>query len=113
MCVDDFVSGHKFYDSKNYSVSFRRSGDFSINESDVLERCGYVITQLMEGKITAENASQERMLELFKGGREADTVVEKAWSKYLYAINHPKYLTVLASTNRDVEEAYDSDSDSD
>jgi uncharacterized protein YifE (UPF0438 family) len=113
MCIEDFASGHKFYDSKNYSMSFRRSGDFSIKESDILERCGFVISQLMEGKRAPENPAQEKIIEVIKGSLPGDSVVEKAWLKYMNLIQHPKYVTFLSSTNRDSDDVEEDDDDFD
>ncbi|MCC5854265.1 MAG: DUF413 domain-containing protein [Idiomarina sp.] len=79
-----------FNDFRNYPYGFSRSGDFSIRESDVLLHYGCLITALVNGELAPETDEDKALLAVATGAKEAETVVEKAWVKYLGRINRPK-----------------------
>ncbi len=86
----DLITKKAFNDFKNYPYGFARSGDFSIRESDLLAKHGSLIAALMSGEIEPESAEEQSLLAVARGEKAAETVVEKAWSKYQARINRPK-----------------------
>lgn len=83
MSIELFTSTCEFYDAVNFPHGFRRSGEFTMAESDILSRCGYTIKQLINKKMVPENEAHQRIIDLTDGQIEAVSNVEKAWSKYL------------------------------
>ncbi|PVZ65640.1 DUF413 domain-containing protein [Pelagibaculum spongiae] len=77
------VPGKRWNDHKNYPRGFDRSGDFTIQQAKLLETYGSTISQLVLGKRIAENAAEQRMLEVIAGHQAAETVLEKLWLLYL------------------------------
>ena len=99
-----------FIDKKNYPYGFARSGDFSINESKLLQAHGSLFAALVDGKITPENDEEQAYLESALGHRDPATPQEKAWLKYQARINRPKTASIYGS-KRAAEQDVDDDDD--
>ena len=105
------VTRKPFADKKHYPYGFARSGDFSINESKLLQTYGSLFAALVDGKITPENDEEQAYLESALGHREPGTPQEKAWLKYQARINRPKTASIYGSKKPTVD--YDDDDMSD
>ncbi|WP_025256751.1 DUF413 domain-containing protein [Alteromonas sp. ALT199] len=101
------VTRKPFADKKNYPYGFARSGDFSINESKLLQAYGNLFAALVDGKITPENDEEQAYLESALGHREPATPQEKAWLKYQARINRPKTASIYGSKRPTAEEIDD------
>ena len=99
-----------FIDKKNYPYGFARSGDFSINESKLLQAHGSLFAALVDGNITPENDEEQAYLESALGHRDPATPQEKAWLKYQARINRPKTASIYGS-KRAAEQDVDDDDD--
>jgi uncharacterized protein YifE (UPF0438 family) len=104
------VARKPFIDKKNYPYGFARSGDFSINESKLLQAHGSLFAALVDGKITPENDEEQAYLESALGHRDPATPQEKAWLKYQARINRPKTASIYGF-KRAVEQDVDDDDD--
>ncbi|WP_338852912.1 DUF413 domain-containing protein [Alteromonas macleodii] len=104
------VARKPFIDKKNYPYGFARSGDFSINESKLLQAYGSLFAALVDGKITPENDEEQAYLESALGHRDPATPQEKAWLKYQARINRPKTASIYGS-KRAAEQDVDDDDD--
>ena len=102
-----------FIDKKNYPYGFARSGDFSINESKLLQGYGSLFAALVDGKITPGNDEEQAYLESALGHREPATSQEKAWLKYQARINRPKTASIYGSKRPSAEEVDDDEDISD
>jgi len=87
MSLESFSSNCNFYDTIHFRHGFARAGVFTRRESDILSRCGYIIKQLENGSLTPENEDHKSMLNMLTGVSEPSNEVERAWAKYLIAIN--------------------------
>lgn len=87
MSIESFISDCNFYDAIHFRHGFARAGVFTRREADILTRCGFTIKQLESGNLKPENEDQESMLKMLSGVSEPANEVERAWSKYLVAIN--------------------------
>ena len=101
------VARKPFIDKKNYPYGFARSGDFSINESKLLQAHGSLFAALVDGKITPENDEEQAYLESALGHRDPATPQEKAWLKYQSRINRPKTASIYGSKKPVVEDVDD------
>ena len=104
------VARKPFIDKKNYPYGFARSGDFSINESKLLQAHGSLFAALVDGKITPENDEEQAYLESALGHRDPATPQEKACLKYQARINRPKTASIYGS-KRAAEQDVDDDDD--
>ncbi|WP_196494315.1 DUF413 domain-containing protein [Alteromonas macleodii] len=104
------VARKPFIDKKNYPYGFARSGDFSINESKLLQAHGSLFAALVDGKITPENDEEQAYLESALGHRDPATPQEKAWLKYQARINRPKTASIYGY-KRAAEQDVDDDDD--
>ena len=91
------VVGKPFVDKRNYPYGFARSGDFSINESKLLQAHGSLFAALVDGKITPSSDEEQAYLESALGHREPATPQEKVWLKYQSRINRPKTASIYGS----------------
>ncbi|CAB9492485.1 MaoP family protein [Alteromonas sp. HB246098] len=107
------ITRKPFADKKNYPYGFARSGDFSINESKLLQSHGSLFAALVDGKITPENDEEQAYLESALGHREPATPQEKAWLKYQARINRPKTASIYGSKRPSSEEVDDDEDISD
>ncbi|MFC3151640.1 DUF413 domain-containing protein [Litoribrevibacter euphylliae] len=95
MNKDSFLSERNFYDSQHFPNGFAREGVFSLKESEILNDCGYVISQLNSGAQRPENEDQQEMLAFLQGMKDAESTIEKAWQKYQNHI-HKQYIAMRA-----------------
>ena len=107
------ITRKPFADKKNYPYGFARSGDFSINESKLLQGYGSLFAALVDGNITPENDEEQAYLESALGHREPATPQEKAWLKYQARINRPKTASIYGSKRPSSEEVDDDEDISD
>ena len=107
------VARKPFIDKKNYPYGFARSGDFSINESKLLQAHGSLFAALVDGKITPENDEEHAYLESALGHRDPATPQEKAWLKYQARINRPKTASIYGSKRVAEQDVDDDDNMSD
>ncbi|AFV84035.1 DUF413 domain-containing protein [Alteromonas mediterranea] len=107
------ITRKPFADKKNYPYGFARSGDFSINESKLLQGYGSLFAALVDGKITPGNDEEQAYLESALGHREPATSQEKAWLKYQARINRPKTASIYGSKRPSAEEVDDDEDISD
>ena len=105
----EHVTRKPFADKKNYPYGFARSGDFSINESNLLQAHGSLFAALVDCKITPENDEEQAYLESALGHRDPATPQEKAWLKYQSRINRPKTASIYGSKKPVVEDVDDDD----
>lgn len=78
-----FLVEKLFKDSVNFPYGFRKSGDFSIPEADLLATLGNRLASLEQKVVEPENQVEKNFVEMCEAGREAQTKVELLWQKYL------------------------------
>jgi uncharacterized protein YifE (UPF0438 family) len=112
MSIDSFASQSNFYDVIHFPHGFSRAGVFTIQESEVLARCGYIINQLILGNLQPVNMDQMRIIAVAKGERSPSTMVEKTWCKYQVESNYRvvKYSAMSVSMGEQSND-YEEDSD--
>ncbi|MDU0353726.1 DUF413 domain-containing protein [Paraglaciecola aquimarina] len=76
--------GSKIYsDPVNFNYGFKKSGDFSITESDILSAYGQSLLGLEMGELSPETDEEKRFVQVMMGKAQAETRVEKTWVKYV------------------------------
>ncbi len=98
-----------FADRVKFPYGFRKSGDFSINEADLLSQYGHTLIALETGELTPENEDEAHFLQFIQGQAEASNSLEKAWRKYVSLARGKKHFYTLhssASNQSDYDEDF-------
>lgn len=113
-----FVSHKRFYDDTNFPKGFKRSGDFTSKEAELLELHGHAMKNLAEGKTLPVTADEAQFVEVIKGNIAPSSLLEQIRLKYRkLARGKPFYAVVgtvhLPATKPEVEPeaAFDVDVD--
>lgn len=77
-----FYSSKKYFDDENFPYGFDRSGEFTPQQSKVLEQHGLAMKQLAMGDRAPVTPEEEQFLAFCRGAQPAATVYEKAWERY-------------------------------
>ncbi len=80
--IQGFVQQELFYDDVHFPRGFRKSGDFSIAESELLTNVGSRLFSLEQGQRKPENQVEEQFVNMCHSKTEGQTKVEILWQKY-------------------------------
>ena len=92
-----------YTDYKHYPHGFSRSGDFTIKETERIERFGCLMKDLMTGSKTPSNDLEVSYLAQLSGKVEVTSLEVIAWNKYQNKISEPTKYFPLTSTTRETE----------
>ncbi len=95
-----FESEKQFNDFQHFARGIRRSGEFSIRESALLESCGTAMMELHKGLREPADETERVFLEQLHSGEIITDPNAKVFSKYLRAIQ-PRHLHRLCSVGDD------------
>ncbi|WP_031578295.1 DUF413 domain-containing protein [Ruminobacter sp. RM87] len=104
-----FESDKSFNDFVHFPRGIRRSGLFSIKESDLLEECGDAMMELYQGVRKPKDDAEKTFVEQIKGEAVITDLNAKVFKKYLYEISPKKSHNLTTSTDDD---GYDSSEES-
>lgn len=77
-----FYSDSKFYPGANFPYGLARSGDFSLRQTQLLEKHGRAYQELHEQTRAPINAEEERFVQVCVGAEMPESEHEKAWVRY-------------------------------
>ena len=80
---DAFFSEQKFTAREHFPHGISRSGDFSLNQTKLLEQHGYAYQELHNGSRQPINDEEFEFVEMCKGNKEASTPHELVWQRFL------------------------------
>lgn len=83
-----------FFDDLHFPRGFNRSGEFTINESKLLNDYGHTMKRLAEGVLEPINEAEKRFIRCVSGEQEPTTLAEKTWCRYKQIIA-PKTVVTL------------------
>ncbi|GGQ34719.1 DUF413 domain-containing protein [Shewanella litoralis] len=108
---DSFRSTKRFYDDANFPKGFKRCGDFTSKEADLLEQHGQAMKNLAEGNQLPCNVDEDQFVKVANGQLPASTTMELLWAKYCrLAKGKPFYAvvgTIHAPASAKVEIEFD------
>ncbi len=78
---ESFASSKPFYDDKSFPYGFKRSGDFTIKEAELLVQHGHAFIALEQGDAPVTE-QEERFIQVINGKADATSAYEKTWLKY-------------------------------
>ncbi|MCU7555843.1 DUF413 domain-containing protein [Alteromonas sp. ASW11-19] len=87
-----------FIDRVKFPYGFRKSGDFSISDADLLSRFGHTLLALESGELTPESDDEKHFLAFTQGMVPAQNALEKAWQKYVRLARGKKHFYTLHSS---------------
>ncbi|MFV0574735.1 MAG: DUF413 domain-containing protein [Vibrio sp.] len=103
----------KFFDNKHFARGFSRSGEFTINEAQVLENYGKTMQALFDGQITPEDEDEQNFIAAFQeGGEGISSKYAQCWKKYLSKTQRKRTYT-LCSTVKSNSSSYDEEDSTD
>lgn len=98
MSLNSFFSGVKFYDDDNFPYQFSRSGDFSLDEAELLTNCGFIMQQLHNRIMRPENEEQAHFVDVLESKTTPLYRHEQVYLKYLKLIEKKK--TAISSVRK-------------
>ncbi|GLT14052.1 DUF413 domain-containing protein [Vibrio algivorus] len=105
----------KFFDNKHFARGFSRSGEFTINEAQILENYGRTMQGLFEGNLTPEDDDEKEFITAFQQEGEEGIVNKyvQCWKKYLNKTQRKRTYTLCSTVKGSASSYDDDDSDSD
>ena len=98
---EGFTPGSMYYDTRKYPRGFNKYGEFTREEANILHTYGRELLALEKGEKKPENKLQKQFLAVCRGERAAETVIEKAWTRYLERLNRkPKVVNPFGSSTQ-------------
>ncbi len=91
-----FESEKQFNDFQHFARGIRRSGEFSIRESNLLETCGTAMMELHQGTRKPKDDAEKVFLEQLHSDGVITDPYAKVFKKYLTVIK-PRHLHRLCS----------------
>ncbi|MBB1428083.1 DUF413 domain-containing protein [Shewanella sp. SG44-2] len=108
---NSFQSTKRFYDDVNFPKGFKRCGDFTNKEAELLEQHGQAMKNLANGSQLPCNVDEDQFVNVLQGKKPASTPLELLWSKYCrLAKGKPFYAvvgTIHAPASSKVEIEFD------
>ena len=95
-----FESEKRFNDLQHFPRGIRRSGNFTVSESDMLERHGHAMMALYQGKQQPADDVEADFVERIKTGDAGGNPFAKVWLKYIRVIG-PRRVHRLCTSSGD------------
>ena len=97
-----FESENPFNEFTDFARGIRRSGDFTIKESNLLEECGTAMMELYKGTRKPKTEEEKVFVEQITSDEVITDKNAKIFKKYLQVIQ-PRHLHRLCSNGTDEE----------
>ena len=82
MKIEGFKLFGFYSDTKNFPWGFKKSGDFTITEAEILQTHGKVLLTLENKEKAPATQEEKRFIAVCRGEKIASSPVELAWAKY-------------------------------
>jgi len=82
MEIEGFKPSGVYSDTKNFPWGFSKSGDFTIAQSDILQKYGKVLLALENKEKAPLTPEEKRFIAVCSGKKTASSPLELAWMKY-------------------------------
>lgn len=103
-----------FYDDARFPRGFRKSGEFTVAESDILESYGHTLKALSEGRQQPNSSQESRFVKVCQSKAKPVSFIEKTWMKYLEKKNRHTVATSFSISSshryRESDISYDDQS---
>ena len=95
-----FESEKPFNDFQHFARGIRRSGEFTIKESDMLEKCGTAMMEIYKGIRKPKDKDEKTFYKQITGNEVITDHNTKVFKKYLQVIQ-PRHLHRLCSVGNE------------
>lgn len=85
--VISFHSNKRFFDDEHFPYGFDRSGEFTSSQAQLLTSHGRAYKALAIGAQNPVTQEEEAFVEFCRGLKEAESLHEKTWKKYMETCN--------------------------
>ena len=92
------LSTKPYIDRQKFPYGFRKSGDFSITEADILTNYGRTLLGLESGELSPESEDESHFVSFIQGNVEPSNNLEKAGAKYVRLARGKKHFYTLHSS---------------
>ena len=100
MATSFFTGGKAFYDDQSFPYGFKRNGDFTIKEGEILKSIGRSLMALAKGEQAPMTEEEARFVQVAQGELPAESVVEKVWIKYRTLAKGRTFFGVTGNPNK-------------
>ena len=94
----DFKSSDLFYDNFNFPHGFKKCGNFSIPEAELLTEVGTRLYLLEQGSVSPETSAEHQFVAMCQSGSEAQSKIELLWKKYQRLIKPQRFHSLGGQT---------------
>ncbi|MEC4728515.1 DUF413 domain-containing protein [Shewanella sp. D64] len=99
MSEESIRCGQKcFIDNTNFPRGFRKCGDFSLAESELLSLYGETLLNLESGLFSPQTLEEDHFIRVLTQPDQAKTKLELVWMKYIKLSREPRQFHTLNST---------------
>lgn len=84
---DCFQTEKRFEDKANFPYGFSMSGDFTIEQAQLLESKGAAYRDLASGERPPKVGIEREFVDFCQGRKNAESIHEKAWRQYIAKVN--------------------------
>lgn len=96
---NSFHSDSKFWAANFFPKGIGRSGYFNKVQANLLEENGKTYQALADGSMKPRNTEESEFVQVFQSKKEAQTIHEKSWQRFLEVTNqkYRKHISVSSS----------------
>ena len=100
MSEESFRRSQKcFIDNINFARGFRKSGDFTLAESELLSLYGHTMLGLESAQLAPQTIEEAHFVQALNQPDQAQTRIELVWLKYIKLTREPKHFHSLNSSH--------------
>ncbi|MCL2918744.1 DUF413 domain-containing protein [Shewanella litorisediminis] len=94
-----FLSQRRFYDDANFPKGFRRSGDFTNKEAELLECHGLAMKALADGSRLPSTDEEAQFVDVVRGNKPPSSILEQIWLKYCKLAQGKPFYAVVGTVH--------------
>jgi len=107
------VGSKSFSDPNRFPYGFKKSGDFSISEAEILSTYGDTLFNLEIGSLLPSTTEEEHFIQCAKGQANIETSIERAWMRYVKLARSKRHFYTMHSSRASESTDVKTDSDYD
>lgn len=94
-----FQSKKRFYDDANFPKGFRRCGDFTNKEAELLETHGEAMKALAEGSRPPVTVEEAQFVDVMRTNQAPGSLLEQIWLKYCKLAQGKPFYAVVGTVH--------------
>ncbi|NIB41887.1 DUF413 domain-containing protein [Pseudomaricurvus alkylphenolicus] len=98
--------GRIYWGTEHFPYGLAKSGQFTRQQVELLERHGYAYEALASGERTPITPEEKSFLQFCQGEQEPDSAHEKAWDRYLREVSKTGIVVTSSASQADASSGY-------